>query len=299
MPPPPAAAKARAKRAVVRWVVEAMKPHNAVENAAFKEMMQAGIDIGSSFGPVDAEELLPKRTCVRDNVISTADEVRAQKIPHLRRAMQDGACGACVDMWVEKFSRTHYLALTASYVVTDENGKWQIETIYLFLIEFDEDETSENIKAKIVEKLNQLNITEDEFNNVTFVSDNGSNVKKALAGWARHYCLAHALNIVVRSRLELKYHELLGVAIQSSPEVERGISACDEALRKIKSLLKKQLDKKFHPLRQHLRASKRQHNSYWEMLESLRSDFDLVSKHSQLALYWGRGRGGIMRHPCG
>ncbi|KAK3923905.1 Transposable element Hobo transposase [Frankliniella fusca] len=271
---PNAFAKGRMKRSVVRWVAEAMKPHEAVENAAFIEVVQMGIDLGASFGSVDAKALLPKRTCVRESIVAEGEELREEKLPEIRKAMLEGGCGACTDLWVEKYSRTHYLALTVSYMKVLQS-EWSIETVYLFMIDFDEEATAENIREKLIEKFHDMGILPEEYKNLIFVSDNGSNVKSALSPWSRHYCMCHALNIVLRGGLELKYHELLGVAISSCPEVEQGINACEEAVQAIKRARKRQLSERFRPLQVLLRNSK-PHNSKMEMLMSVRAAFDEV-----------------------
>ncbi|KAK3921608.1 Transposable element Hobo transposase [Frankliniella fusca] len=232
-----AQSRERAKAAVVRWVVEGMKAHESVDSEAFIEMMQVGIDIGHTNGNVDAHELLPRSTCVREGVLAEAKRKREEQLPRIRKAMRDGGC------------------------------------------EFDEDASGTNIKDKILEKVRELDIPEDDFKNVTFVTDNGSNVVSATeeGGWCRNYCLAHALNIVVRSGIELKYHDLLRDGF-NAVELSGILEKCDDAVKHIKALPKKQLSPTHAKLPKLLKRAKRQHSSYTQLLASLRDHFDSVQE---------------------
>lgn len=64
--------------------------------------------------------------------------------------------------------------------------------------------------------LAKLGITQDEWSKVTFVTDNGANVVKALEEFRRNYCVCHALNICLSTGMSVKYHELIRHCIEAS-----------------------------------------------------------------------------------
>ena len=254
-----------------------MKPHEAVESPAFIELVETLVDIGHSSGSVDGKELIPSAKTVSRNIQKEAEKLRNEKLPSIKKAMLEGGAGVCTDLWTEKYTRHHYLAVTVSYMEILENpDRWCTETVFLFIVEFEENETAEEIKAKLNSKFEELGIPSDCVKNVTFISDNGSNVKKALAEWARNYCMGHALNLVLRNGLELSYHDLIGKVVSACPEVLRIIQQCDEASRHIKGLGKTKLDKCFHLLKSRLQLSNKPNNAYSTMLLSVRTYFQQV-----------------------
>ena len=135
--------------------------------------------------------------------------------------------------------------------------------------------SAENIKAALLAALLEIGITEEEVTSMTFVSDNGSNIVKALKDFNRIYCFCHALSLCTKYGLTVKYHELISKCLDASPSAEKLVKSCDDAVRFIKNL--KGRDPILADLKESLWLSKKQHSSYSNMLQSLRARFDDVS----------------------
>ncbi len=141
----------------------------------------------------------------------------------------------------------------------------------------EESETGEAIKEVMFVELEQLGITREEAEKITFVSDNGSNVVAALSDFFRLYCVNHAINICLKNGLSVKYHDILEKSFNESahPVAHRAVTACDNVVRFIKAV-KGRLTPRYRKLKSALHQSKKQHSSNYKMLTSVQSNWKAV-----------------------
>lgn len=123
-----------------------------------------------------------------------------------------GGCAATTDLWTEEATGQHYLTVTSHHIEmgASTTGDWTLETNYLVTVAFEEDsETGSAIKQTLVDAFRDIGIGEELLKKITFVTDNGANVVKALEDFVRLYCCAHGINVSLRSAMSVKYHEVI------------------------------------------------------------------------------------------
>ncbi|KAK3927627.1 Transposable element Hobo transposase, partial [Frankliniella fusca] len=135
-----------------------------------------------------------------------------------------------------------------------------------------EDAKGETIRATLLAALGELGISEEEVQNITFVTDNGSNIVKALEGFKRLYCMCNAMNICLGTGLGIRYHDLIINCLSKVPRAMQVVEACDDVVRYVKGLRGREAPRR---LKDGLKKSK-QHHSYSNMLVSLRTRLEEV-----------------------
>lgn len=129
-----------------------------------------------------------------------ADEIRLEIIPKIKTAIAEKQCAMTCDLWTDNYRKLHYLTITSSYI-EEILHKWKLKTNVISTTKFpDTSKTGENILLEIQEQMSMLDIT--DLKNITFVTDQGSNIKKALENYKRLSCLAHCLNTSLRHTLD-------------------------------------------------------------------------------------------------
>ena len=141
-PAPPPVAKEYAKNVAAGTCAEGLISFEALcNNEAMADLLQAMIDLGHAFGPLDVSEVMPSSTTVSDYIKTEAERIRQQEtIPKFKAAVAAGACAATVDGWTEHMTSQPYLTLTIHFI----NDEWYLEMEYLLTIPFDEDEETGN-----------------------------------------------------------------------------------------------------------------------------------------------------------
>lgn len=133
----------------------------------------------------------------------------------------------------------------------------------------------------MVTALAEFGISEEMIKKITFVTDNGSNVVKALEGFKRLYCMCHALNVCLDTGLSIKYHELIIRCLRNVPRALQIVEACDDVVRYVKGLRRGAPRR----LKDGLKNSN-EHHSYSSMLNSLRIR---LAEVRQLRPFFGGG----------
>lgn len=104
-------------------------------------------------------------------------------------------------MWTETKKQRNFMAFTIHYI----DSTWQLHCRILCTIEFlnfDEEEnpvkkTAANILRTLQNKFVDLQLPDTVLSKLTFTTDQGSNIKKALAQYTRVNCIAHVLNLIL------------------------------------------------------------------------------------------------------
>lgn len=154
------------------------------------------MEIGSTHGLIDVQDVLPDPRTVFCNVDKSYEEILKCMIPKVMKAIVAGECAATTDMWMDKFIGNSYIALTVHYL--DEN--WSLNRHVLFTAIFEsENKTAENIRLGLKRKFIDMGFHIDLFEKLIFVTDQEPALVKALESNERLSCMAHLINTILRN----------------------------------------------------------------------------------------------------
>ena len=141
-------------------------------------LLQSCIDIGVRHGRVDAGALIRHPQTVIKYIEREANEARKSVVDEVRPLIVNHRVAATTDRWTEDYSGDHVLALTLHYI----NDFWELINRLLFMLPLPPDEptTAEYIRAALRANVSELGISPCLLQNITFISDGGADVKKAL-----------------------------------------------------------------------------------------------------------------------
>lgn len=112
--------------------------------------------------------------------------------------------GMTTDIWTDDYRRVSYLSLTLHYVA-NKGREYAMMTKLAALVPMDskKKKSYDVILPIINQKINQLGL--DEFRDlITFVTDRGTNIVKALRGFQRLNCQAHFIDNIVKQTYRVK-----------------------------------------------------------------------------------------------
>ncbi|KAJ4438135.1 hypothetical protein ANN_14074 [Periplaneta americana] len=104
-----------------------------------------------------------------------ADELRLENFPKLKMQLLK-ICVCITDMWSDDYKKIHYIAVTATILMSP--------VILMYCILFspfpDIPKSGENILCDILEHMAELDVTSEPLNTLTFIMDRGSNMIRHL-----------------------------------------------------------------------------------------------------------------------
>lgn len=104
-------------------------------------------------------------------------------------------------MWTDDYRKISYIAITCHYITDDYNLVGKTLTTAMFPME-DAKTGKKNIRREIVGLLvNKFGLDPSSLNRIVWVTDEGSNITKALESYRRLSCLDHLINTVIRHGL--------------------------------------------------------------------------------------------------
>ena len=193
-------------KSCVTYCTKDLRSFMSIGRPGFTLLAQELINFGCKYGRVSAENVLPHATTVSRHVLELADEVKNNIFPEVIDAVRRGICAATTDFWTDKYTKTSYYTVTVHYV----NESWKLIERVLFTTGFpDESKTGENIRRELNRRFEIFGIPSDIVHKITFVTDQGSNIIKALETVERLNCSAHCLNSALRNAFKtesLKKH---------------------------------------------------------------------------------------------
>ena len=191
-----------------------------VGGPGLKELAQELINLGCKYGCVSAENVLPHATTVSRHVLELADEVQNNIFPEVIDAVRRGICAATTDFWTDKYTKTSYYTVTIHCV----NESWKLIERMLFTINFPaKSKTGENIRKVLNCRFEAFRIPSDIVPKITFVTNHGSNIIKALktverlncsARWLRQFHTAQCVESTIPFRAGSKYIAHIGQLIK-------------------------------------------------------------------------------------
>ncbi|KAE8746809.1 hypothetical protein FOCC_FOCC006444 [Frankliniella occidentalis] len=206
---------------------------NSTVGVGMTGVVQAALDIGSACPGAQAVDIMPSASTVRQRLCDLTDAARAQVVVKMRAAIQDKRCSATTDMWTDKYRNFHYIGVTSHFF----NENFEQESWGLCTPKFpcSSRTTGENIREALVREMTALGLTEDEFEQIEWVTDQGANVVKALEGMEREDCMAHCINTVLKTSLTLSYVELREKVTASNTDIEEVLEKFAEAAKLVRS----------------------------------------------------------------
>jgi hypothetical protein len=264
----PANAKQEFLRACVFYVTKDKASTYSLQGDGLLHLLQTAVDLGAAHSSMDIHDLMPHRTTVTEHILKEAQRVRELLSPTVKDAMREG-CGGTMDLWTNQYTNQHMMAFTVSFV----NKTFELIVYTLLMMHFEGEESADNIKRSLFDAMwEKYQIPEADLKKTKMTTDGGENVVKAVEDFdERLYCIDHALNVCLRSALDLKYHILLGKC-QETPAAAVMLDSCERVVRLVKGNQSKDTAR----LRKVLKVPK-QHNSRLAMLISIRAHYNEIS----------------------
>ena len=247
-----------------------MRPFSTFSGPFFQNMVQVAVDAGAQCGAFDAAAIISDASTISRSVAARAQDGREKLMCILKDEIRSGRVSATTDLWTDSYSKRHYITLNVHYI----NCLWEMKKFILFTKSFpDKEETGENIFLCLQENFKAIEVSSEMLRKITFVTDGGANLVKALSlGRAeRLYCAAHCLNIVLKTTFAMKLIDvdLFGECGQNVIEIAQ---ICSLSAKRLDKILKNDLkDRSYAKTEQ-----SRHYHSSMPMLESLLKHFSLV-----------------------
>ena len=236
---PPAAAKRQFCDVAAKWVALGLRAPEQFSDPATVLLIQKCLDLGfmyAGYGRLDAEKLIPHPSTVAEEVKTQAKAARAETVKEVEPLLRAYKCSATADCWTDEHSQDHYAVLTTHFM-----KQWDLNDRLLFARPLPPNLpcTGENLRAFMRQCLGEMGFDPSLMERMKFTTDNGGDIKKALEMIIRFYCVTHALNIVLRTTLSVKYATVLEVAIASHPKAETIITKGNEWIKEVRAALPK------------------------------------------------------------
>lgn len=111
----------------IQFCSQDIRPMDIVAGSGFKNLANFLIVVGSKFGEVSADNLLPHPTTVQRNMLKIADNKREVIIDHIRPFIEKGLVASTTDMWTDNYKKRSYLSLTLHFI---EDWKLKMNNVY-------------------------------------------------------------------------------------------------------------------------------------------------------------------------
>ena len=177
------------------FISKDLQPFSVVEDTGFKKLCQTLIEIGAKHGSLSIEDLLYDRTHLSKYILP---QIYNECRNNLKLEIQGIEYGSITtDLWTDDIIKNSYQVFTYHFIDHD----WKLKAKCLGLYDFPDSKTGLAIRAKTHDVMQKF-ISPEAISNMTFVTDNGSNMKSAYRTDKRISCAAHNLNLVVDKALK-------------------------------------------------------------------------------------------------
>lgn len=126
-------------------------------------------------------------------------------IEHIRSFIEEELVAATTDMWTDNYKKRSYISLTLHFI---EDWELKMHNVYTGQFPIDERKTGENIRKCLKTFFVSWKIDCPQNNilsKLTWVTDQGSNIKSALEGVTRINCAAHMLSNTLKHTFDTKF----------------------------------------------------------------------------------------------
>ena len=184
----PANVKELIKKKSINFVCCDLRPFEIVSGKGFQEFAQELVNIGSVYGPLSIDELLPNPTTISRNIVKMAESIKSNLGTKLIEIFKKIGGAFTTDCWTDDYRKISYISLTVHY--TDG---WILKEQILAVSKFsDTSHTAENIKNNIFGILKKYNLSpEINMTKYTFVTDSAANFVAAFRNHGHLPCISH------------------------------------------------------------------------------------------------------------
>lgn len=196
--------KDRLMQSFVQFVTKDIRPYQAVEGEGMLDLLNTIWNLGARYGAATKEEIievLPSAVTVSRHVRKSAKEKKTEMANRLSNAFASSLFIAVTsDIWQDDHKHISYLAITVHYHDTNMNLCDQL--IAMPPMETGRKKDAAFIKQMTEQFLELRGIPFDK-KKLIFVTDRGSNIKKALQEFTRLNCFPHFINNSVRESCKI------------------------------------------------------------------------------------------------
>ncbi|KAK3931614.1 Transposable element Hobo transposase [Frankliniella fusca] len=250
-------------KSVVEYCAWNLRPPVSVKDPGLVNLVQKGIDLGWRKGRLDAAKLLPCPTTIRTNMEAAAKKARHELAEEVRPLMEENRCSATCDCWTDDHRKDKYMVLTLHFI---RDWKLYSRMLGTRTLPHGEASSATNLKALLQRMFEDSGLDASLMEKVKWVTDAGSDIKKALESFQWFYCMTHALNIVLRTALSVRYFDVIESAVRANPMASQIVTECNEWVQQVRTVYKK---KKLPVGKLRLKASVPTTASHVRMLHSV------------------------------
>ncbi|CAH1770381.1 7853_t:CDS:1, partial [Entrophospora sp. SA101] len=173
---------------IVNFVCKDLCPFETIVGLGFQELAQEFIKIGSIYGNVSIEELLPHPTTISRNTLKEAELVKSALAESLLEFFRISGGAFTTDCWTDNYRKISYISLTVHFI-----DNWDLKEYVLAVSKFPEiSHTSDIIQRTIFSLLRGYNLQpESKIKRYAFVTDSGANFVAAFQNYKHLSCIAH------------------------------------------------------------------------------------------------------------
>lgn len=143
--------------------------------------------------------LSTKKFQVRNETHRLFVEKKEKLLVELKAAIQFSTVCIAVDMWHDSIRHLNYLGAMVHFVTQDKEKNYKLcaKAMALKVMDAEDDKNAENIHRDVIDIVSQYDLF-DDIDEIAFLSDRGPDIKAALDGYRRNFCLAHLMNNLVQ-----------------------------------------------------------------------------------------------------
>lgn len=207
--------RAKIKLASVKFVTKDLRPYEAVIGEGFNDLLWLMWSLGAKYGSVSKEqihELIPSPQTVSRHVDRVSNTIKNDLTLAIQNSASTNGLSITTDIWKDSFKRISYLCMTVHYFENiDDSLVLNDQIISMQPLDVEQTQNGDYLKLKVERKLEELNIMSYK-DNITFTTDRGKNIIKALENYDRLSCFPHFIHNTVKHAC--KFDELTAL-IQS------------------------------------------------------------------------------------
>ncbi|CAM4984349.1 unnamed protein product [Rotaria socialis] len=182
------------KTSLTNWICLNIRSINIIEDEGLKSLIDLSIRIGYMHGPVSVSSLFPCRKTITKEIQKIGMAGRDEMKTVLIKAAKERRLSLSPDLWSDGYKQISYLGCVAQWL----DDEWNLCSFDLFCLPYRKPNKSAANLIKVIEDGLELFGLKPFMFDTVWVSDRGSNFKKALAKFTVLHCIAHRLKNVLQ-----------------------------------------------------------------------------------------------------
>ncbi|CAF1155607.1 unnamed protein product [Adineta steineri] len=186
------------------WICRDMRSFKIIEDNGLKQLLQEFVILGSKYGEFDVANALRGADAISDHIYNLANEYRSILKDILQEPLESGCICVSPDLWSDDHKKIPYLGITATFVTKHFEYKIVDLCCKPFL---GDDHSGKSLLIAIQKALEPFGIY--DLSKLSFMSDRGANLIKALEDYETLFCFPHRINNVLkRAFFQLPVHRI-------------------------------------------------------------------------------------------